>query len=124
MLHVMTDSVSTPGAEPAAYVIAAPVVMLVISLLIPIVNGLLTKYTLPSSVKAVITIVLNAVAALIVTATQADGTAVFSNTALMTFVFGTTISVMSYLGLYKPVGLTSSKSDGKLGPSTGIGPTA
>lgn len=117
------DSVSVDGDSPSAYVIAAPVVMLVISLLIPIVNGLLTKYTLPSSVKAVATIVLNAVAALVLTATQADGTAVISNTALLTFVYGTTISIVSYLGLYKPVGLTSSTPDGKLAPTKGAGPS-
>jgi hypothetical protein len=122
LLLAADDTVSIPGDAPAPYVIAAPVVMFVISLLIPIVNGLLTKYTFPSSVKAVITIVLNAVAALVVTATQADGTAVISNTALLTFIFGTTISVVSYLGLYKPTGLTSSTPDGKLAPNTGAGP--
>jgi small basic protein len=121
-LFAADDTVSVPGAEPSAYVIAAPVTMFVISLLIPILTGLLTKYTLPSSVKAIMTIVLNAAAALVLTAMQADGTAVISNAALLTFIYGTTISVVSYLGLYKPVGLTSSTPDGKLAPTVGVGP--
>lgn len=123
VLLAAEDAVSVAGDSPAPYVIAAPVVMLVVSLLIPLINGLATKYTLPSGVKAVITIVLNAVAAMIVTATQADGTAVISNTMLLTLVFGVTVSVISYLGLYKPVGLTSSTPDGKLAPNAGAGPT-
>lgn len=102
------DTVSVAGAEPGVFVIAAPVIMFVVSVLIPILNGLLTKYSTPPQVKAVLTIVLNAVAAFVVTATQADGTAVFSNATLMTFIFGTVVSVTSYLGLWKPVGLTSS----------------
>lgn len=122
LLLAADDTVSVDGDAPGHFVITAPVVMFVVSLLIPIANGLLTKYTLSSGVKAVITIVLNAVAALVLTATQADGTAVISNSTLLTFVFGTIVSVVSYLGLYKPVGLTSSVPDGKLAPRSGVGP--
>lgn len=111
-----------PGADTAAFVISAPVVMFIVSALIPIINGLMTKYTLPSKVKAVITIVLNAVAAAVVTAVTVDGSAVFSNQTLLTFLYGTGISIFSYLGVYVPFNLTSSSPNGKLGPTTGIGP--
>lgn len=116
------DTVSVPGDSPAPFVISAPVIMFVISVLIPLLNGLLTKYSTSSKVKAVLTIVLNAVAALVVTGLQADGTAVFSNATLLTFVFGTVVSVTSYLGLYKPVGLTSSNdTQDQPGALAGVG---
>lgn len=114
------QGVEVPGTDPAPFIVIAPAVMSVIALVIPIVNGLLTKYTLHSGVKAVITIVLNAVAALLVTATEGDGTAVISNAMFMTFFYGTAVSVVSYLGLYKPLNLTSSRIDGKLAPDKGV----
>ena len=123
-MFIATDTVSVPGADPSAFVIAAPIVMTVISLIIPLVTGLLTKYTLPGWIKGIITIVLNAIAAAILTATQADGTAVFSNATLMTAIYGVIISVVTYLSVYKSAGLTSSSPDGALAPRAGIGPSA
>ena len=124
MYFVATDTVSVPGSTPASFVIAAPVVMTVISLIIPLITGLLTKYTLPGWVKGLITIVLNAIGALIVTSTQADGTAVMSNAALMTCIYGVIVSVVSYVSVYKSAGLTSSTPDAKLAPRAGLGPSA
>jgi small basic protein len=124
MMLLASDTVSIPGSTPGVFVIAAPVVMTVVSLLIPLVTGLATKYTLPGWVKGFITILLNAIAAAIVTATQADGTAVFSNELLMTTVYGTIISVVAYLAVYKSAGLTSSAPDAKLAPRAGLGPSS
>ncbi len=109
------------NTDPDLIVIAAPALTIIVALLIPLINGILTKVTLPGAVKGVITIVLNAVWAFIATATTAEGTAVFSRTTLYTAVVGTVISVVTYFNIYKPMNLTSSSSDGKLGPSSGIG---
>lgn len=117
------DSVSVPATDPAPFIIIAPGLMTAIAVLIPVLNGMLTKYSLPSGVKAVITIVLNAVAALLLTATQADGTAVISMAAFLTFVYGCIISIASYAGVWKPLNVTSSTPDGKLGPTHGLGPS-
>jgi hypothetical protein len=122
MLHVLSDTVSLPGADPAAFIIAAPVVLMVTGVVIPLVTGLLTKWTLPGWVKGVITIVLNAVAAAIVVATQADGTAVFSVETLFSFAWGLIFSLVAYAKVYKPAGLTSNTPVSKLAPSSGIGP--
>ncbi len=116
------DTVSAPGGDATPFILIAPTVMAVIGLIIPVINGALTKYTLPSGVKAIITIVLNAVASLILTSTQADGTALISNATFNTFLFGTLVSIGSYVGLYRPLNITSSTPNGKLGPDVGVGP--
>ena len=120
MIHVM-DTVPVPGDAPSAFVLTAPVVLTITGLVIPLVTGLLTKFTLPSWVKGIITIVLNAVAAMVVTATQADGTAVISNATLLSAVYGVVVSVVSYVSVYKPAGLPSSAPDATLAPNAGLG---
>ena len=109
------------NTDPDLIVIAAPVLTIIVALVIPLINGLLTKVTLPGAVKGVITILLNAIWAFIATATTAEGTAVFSRTTLYTAVLGSVISVVTYFNIYKPMKLTSSTPEGKLGPNTGIG---
>lgn len=94
------DSVST-------VVIAAPIVTIIVSLLIPLVNGVLTKVSTSSGVKAVGTIILNAVSALFVTGVVADGTAMWSTTTLYTALLGCVISIVTYAGLYRPINVTS-----------------
>lgn len=99
---------------------SALTVTLFVSLFIPIVTGLLTKYSLSSGVKGLITLLLNAVSALIASATLADGTAVFSKSTFIAWVLALAISVATYAGVYKPLNITSSTPDGKLGPDTGV----
>lgn len=95
--------------DTSTLVLAAPLVTIIVSLLIPLVNGLITKTTTNAGVKAIITIVLNAVSALITTGLLADGTAAFSSTTLFTWLVGTIISIASYVGLWKPMTLTSNQ---------------
>lgn len=104
---VDADSVST-------IVIAAPWVTIIVSLLIPVLNGLLTTVTTSSGVKAILTIVLNAAWSLIASGLLADGTAVFSSTTLYTAIVGCVISIASYVGLYRPMNVTSTGQNGKL----------
>lgn len=123
MFHVMTDTVSVPGDEPAVFVIAAPIVLLVTGVLIPLVTGLVTKWTLPSWIKGAMTVVLNAVAAGIAVAVTADGTAVVSNEWLLSTLYGCMVSLIAYAKLFLPAGLTSSSPAGKLAPNVGLGPS-
>lgn len=107
---VTTDSNSLSQVK-----ISALVVTMVISLFIPFINGLLTKAN--SKIKGLVTIVLNAISALVVTATMADGTAVISKETFVITVMGVLVSVGTYLQVYKPLGITSSpviQSDGTL----------
>ena len=96
-------------------------VQIIASVLIPILTGLLTRVTLSSGVKGLITLVLNAIAALVITATVADGTAVISQVTFQQWALGLAISIATYVGVYRPAGVTSSDPAGKLAPQRGIG---
>lgn len=107
--------------DTRVFLIAAPVVQVIIALLIPLAVGLLTKYSFPSWLKGVLTIILNGLNALITTAITTDGSAVITQTVLLAWVMNTLISIAIYSGVYKPAGLTSSSPSGKLGPNSGLG---
>lgn len=100
--------------------LSALTVSLVISFFIPVLTGLATKYTTSSGLKGLITLVLNAVQTLIVTATMADGSAVISKETLIAFLLSLAVSVAIYTGIYKPLLITSSHPAGKLAPEKGI----
>lgn len=99
--------------------ISALSVQILISLFVPIAVGLLTKITTTSAVKVILTMVLNAVQALIVQATMADGQAVIDKATFIAWVIALVVSIATYLGIYKPLNVTSSSQGGKLGPHTG-----
>lgn len=100
-------------------VISAPIVTLISALLIPIVNGLLTRITVAGGVKGLITIVMNTIMAFITTNASDTGASVFSLQTLYTAVLGFLISVAIYAGVYRPAEITSSSPAGKLGPNSG-----
>lgn len=100
------DAVST-------VVIAAPIVTVIVSLLIPLINGFLTKPSTPTAVKAIGTIVLNTAWALIANGALADGSSAFSTATLYTAILGVIISITTYVGVYKPINVTSN-TGGKL----------
>lgn len=116
-MHVFAQEI----VSDTQVVLAPPIVMVILSIVIPLVVGIISKASLASGVKAVIMLVLNALNAFIVTAVVVDGSAVFTKTAFMNFVLGVVVSVATYFGVYKPVGLSS---HGALGPDVGIGPKA
>jgi hypothetical protein len=112
----MIDTLPTLYLSPFA-------VTLFISLLVPIVTGLLTKYALPATAKAIIMIVLDAAVALVVGAQMLpDGTAVINSQTLLSALIAVVVSVATYLGIYVPVKL-SNRPDGVLGANVGIGPS-
>jgi len=88
----------------------------IVSLFIPVLVGLLTKSSLNSVWKGALNVVLSAVNAAVVTATVADGTAVFSKETLVTTFFAMVVSLATYLQIYKPVNI-----DQKLAPEKGLG---
>jgi hypothetical protein len=120
---LVAQEANVPGADTAAFVVSAPVVTIILGTLIPLVTGILTKATLSPGIKGIITVVLNAVAAAVTTAVVADGSAVFSNQALLTFALGLVASTAAYYNVWNPNKLTSNP-DGKLAPNSGIGPSA
>jgi len=96
-------------------------VQIIVSMLIPILIGIITKATLPSSVKAVMMLVFNAVAALVIANTVDGGGAVISQATFQQWAIGLAISVASFFGVYSPMKI-SSHPDGYLAPHVGIGP--
>jgi hypothetical protein len=97
-------------------------VSLIIGVAIPLITGLVTKYTTSSGVKGLITLVLNAVQTLVVTATIADGTAIVSRETFIAFCLSLTISIATYAGVYAPLNLTSSAGEnGRPGLLASIG---
>lgn len=102
-----------------------------ISFIIPVLTGVLTKATLATAWKGVITLVLNGVAAFVTSATLVDGTATITQQAIVQWALGMAISVAMYTGIYKKAGITSSTYTpsgtdvavpGKLAPAVGLGP--
>lgn len=97
--------------------LSALMVMTIVSTLIPVLIGIVTKYA--SKWKGLATIVANAVAGLIVGAQMTDGSAIISQQALGLAALGLVESVAMYLTLWKPLGVTSSavqKNDGTTVP--------
>lgn len=98
--------VTTDSNSLARVTLSAVTVQLLVSTVIPLITGILTKA--PSKIKGLVTIVLNVVAAVITTATMADGTAIISEQTLLTAMLGVIVSLAAYAKAWKPLGLTSS----------------
>lgn len=99
-------------------VINATGVMLLLSLVIPAVVGLVTKYNAPPVVKYVVTLLASTVASVVNAAITLDGTAVVSKEAAILAGVQFLTATLVYLGLYKPV-----DANAKLAPNSGIGPS-
>lgn len=99
------------GADGTIVTISAPIVTFIVAALIPLLNGLLTRATTSSGVKGLLTLVLTLVSSLITTGVVADGTAVFGGQMFLTWALGFVVAVTSYLGVYRPMGVTSSAID-------------
>lgn len=88
--------------------LSALVVTLLVSALIPLVNGLITTLRTATGVKIVVTLILQAVNALVTQAMLADGSAVLSQQTLVNGVLGLVVALTTYGHIFKPLGLTSS----------------
>ena len=113
MVGVPTVAASAPPpvevttTDESTHVIAALLVTVIETLVIPHNNRELSTASTPSGVKAIGTIILNAAWALIANGLLADGSSAFSSGTLYTAVLGCAISILSYIGLYRPLNVTS-----------------
>lgn len=89
-----------PGNTLASVHLSAVVVTLLVGTVIPLVSGLISKAN--SKWTGLATIILNAITALVVTATLSDGTAVFSQQSLLTAFSGIASSIAIYYSVWKP----------------------
>lgn len=97
----------------------ASIVLIITAAIIPIVGGLLIKVGASKAVQAGVNLFLNALNSLIITATQEDGTAVFSKALLTNFAISFIISIATLYGFYKPIGADDrlKATGGVIGPS-------
>lgn len=102
------------SAELEAVQLSALTVSLIVALIVPLITGVVTRYSTSSGVKGLVTLVLNAVQALVVNAIVADGTAIISRETFIAFSLSLAISIATYAGVYRPLNVTSSTPTGKL----------
>lgn len=100
--------VTLDAGDVSTIALAAPIVSLIVGLLIPVLNGLLTKVTTSSGVKALLTLGLSTISAIVTNGLLADGSSVFTTQTLYTALITYGVAVLSYVGAYKPLGVTSS----------------
>jgi hypothetical protein len=88
----------------------------ILSLVIPVLTGLVTKVSAPAGFKQIVTIVLTAVAALVSQNVVGDGSSVITKEVGLLWAMNLAIAITSYLGIYKPHG-----TNAKLAPESGLG---
>jgi hypothetical protein len=95
-------------------IISAPIVTIILSVLVPIVNGILGRST--SKLVPLMTVVFTGLVSLLTTAIDAGdlGNAVFTGQMLLTWLVSFVTALASYYGIWKPYGVTNR---GKLGPN-------
>jgi len=103
--------VNADTVDTSTFTLAAPIVTLLVSLIIPVINGIFSKPSTPGWVKGFGTIVLNSAMALLTNGLLGDGSAAWSTTTLYTAIIGCLISGFAYANIYKPAGITSSPVD-------------
>lgn len=91
-------------------------VTLILGTIIPLLVGLITKLNASSKLKGALMLALNAVQGLIIASKTGSGGAVFTTDALVLFLAGVGVSLISYYGLYKPNDVPA-----KLAPDFGVG---
>lgn len=111
-VEVATDQDGTAGA----ITLSALAVTFLVSLLLPIVTGLLTKYNAPGTVKGIVALAVSSINGLIVANMATDGGARVGKTAIVLAGMSFAIQTATYLGVYQPA-----KANAKLGPDFGIG---
>lgn len=96
--------------------LSAAAVTFIVGVLLPLANGLVTKFNASNTVKIIVSMLTAAIAALIVQATVADGSAVFTRELVERAIFMYAVQLLTYLGVYKP-----QATHAKLLPEKGVG---
>ena len=99
--------------------LSAVAVTLIISTILPVLVGLVTKLDASSKLKGALLLALNAAQGLIIASRVNGGGAHFTADALVLFLAGVAVSLMAYYGFYKPNDVPA-----KLAPDFGIGGAA
>lgn len=76
---------------------------IIMGTVVPVVVGIITKLAAPSWLKGFINLVLSAVAGLIATATQADGSALFTQSTLVNAAVAFVTATAMYYSIWKPL---------------------
>lgn len=111
MIHTLLSAVTPVGPDTtadSAFSLDAFTVTFILGSLIPLVNGLVTKLTTSSAVKAIVTIVLSGIAGLVNVSLTDGGGAVISQSALKSAILTLIVAIAMYAGVWKPLALTSS----------------
>lgn len=96
------------GDTVASLRVSALFVQAIVAVFIPILVGLVTNVNDQPKIKGALEIVVTAVSALIVQATLADGSAVFTEQTVLVWLVGLGASLVAYAKVWKPAGITSS----------------
>jgi small basic protein len=83
--------------------LSADAVTLILTLLIPVATGLVTKSTAPNRVKAIAAIVFAAIVTLIGQTRTDTGTAIISAQMAGQWAITIAVQLAAYLGIYKPI---------------------
>lgn len=104
------------GTEAESTLVALPAstVMYVTAVLIPILGGILIRYVKSDNGKAAVGIGLNALNALITTATTEGGDAILSAPLVNNFIISLSISLATLYGFYKRVPIAGHTIDARL----------
>ena len=120
MFHVFADQ---NLALTSTFAVSATVAMLITGAFIPLVLGLLTKFTVPTWVQGGANIILVAVAGLLTTNAASDGSVTLGWDTLWPWIVGVVASLAAYYQVWKPLGMHSADPSGKIA-HFGIGPKA
>lgn len=95
-------------------------VSLILTVLIPVATGVITKAHASQRVKATVGLILAGIVALITTSRLASGAAVLSTQTLVQWALALTVSLATEFGVYRPIAPKAMK----VLPNLGIGPRA
>lgn len=107
----VSDTPPSTGIESGSdslFELDAAVVNVILGVLIPIVNGLLTKLSTSSAVKAILNLALVSAAALLNTSLTENGDAVLSRSLILNAAMTFIVAATTYTNLWKPLQVTSS----------------
>jgi len=91
-----------------AFSLSPIIVTMILGTLIPLLNGIVTKVSTSAQVKVVLGLLLSAVAGIITVSITPGGGAVIGEQALVAAGLTFATTVVTYLGLWKPLEVTSS----------------
>ena len=103
-------------AEQTIVVVPNAWAAIIVGLFLPLVVGLVTKYSASAGVKVVVGILVAGVAAVLQQAIANGGDAILTTETARVFVLTYGVQVLTYLGIYGPV-----DANAKLLPAKGVG---